>query len=71
MYVKQGIYARKNSSGAGKSSTRRPGQRASAEDVTVQVRRDFAAVNAIADDEPVAAWFGPIRPATSAALSKR
>src|SRR6185503_16696495 len=64
MYVKQGIYARKNASGSGKSSTRRPSQRASAEDVTVQVRHDFAAVHAIADDEPVAAWFGPIRPAT-------
>jgi hypothetical protein len=32
---------------------------ASAEDVAVQVRHGFAAVRAVVDDEPVAAFFNP------------
>ncbi len=37
-------------------STRRPGHVASAENVAVQVRHGFAAVRAVVDDEPVAAF---------------
>ena len=40
----------------GANSTRRPGHVASAENVDVQVRHGFAAVRAVVDDEPVAAF---------------
>src|ERR1019366_5181420 len=42
---------------SGANSTRWPGQVASAENVDVQVRHGFAAVRAVVDDEPVAAFF--------------